>query len=98
MDKSIASSRINFYLFKSMSRIAERWLQMNSEIDVIQETMTRTLSEICMTESKTVRTLLKELGLLHRHFVVLVDGKRAILDEEIQEGQRVIVLPIISGG
>ena len=56
------------------------------------------VSEIQMTESKTVRTLLKELGLLHRHHVVLVDGKRAYLDDEIDEGQRVIVLPIIAGG
>jgi len=56
------------------------------------------VSEIQMTESKTVRELLKELGLLHRHYVVLVDGKRAFLDDEIDEGQRVIVLPIIAGG
>ncbi|TRO55425.1 MoaD/ThiS family protein, partial [Candidatus Bathyarchaeota archaeon] len=46
----------------------------------------------------TVRALLKELGLLYRHHVVLVDGKRAYLDDEITEGQRVIVLPIIAGG
>ena len=56
------------------------------------------VSEIQMTESKTVRTLLKELGLLHRYYVVLVDGKRAYLDDELDEGQRVIVLPIIAGG
>ena len=63
-----------------------------------QATLHCRVSEIQMTESKTVRELLKELGLLHRHYVVLVDGKRAFLDDEIDEGQRVIVLPIIAGG
>jgi sulfur carrier protein ThiS len=69
------------------------------EVDIYSTQALRgTVSEIQMTESKTVRVLLKELGLLHRHYVVLVDGKRAYLDEEIVEGQRVIVLPIIAGG
>lgn len=71
---------------------------MDSEIDMTQEIMTRSISEFHMTESKTVRQLLKEQGLLRRHFIVLVDGKRAFLDDEIKEGQRVIVLPIIAGG
>jgi sulfur carrier protein ThiS len=60
--------------------------------------ISRTVSEVRLTETKTVRKLLEELGLLHRHFVVLVDGKRAELDEEVYEGQRVLVLPIIAGG
>ncbi|MHA2428524.1 MAG: MoaD/ThiS family protein [Candidatus Hermodarchaeia archaeon] len=69
------------------------------EVDIYSTQALRgSVSEIQMTESKTVRVLLKELGLLHRHYVVLVDGKRAYLDEEISEGQRVIVLPIIAGG
>lgn len=61
-------------------------------------TISRTVSEVRLTEPKTVRRLLEDLGLLHRHFVVLVDGKRAQLDDEIAEGQRVLVLPIIAGG
>jgi sulfur carrier protein ThiS len=70
------------------------------EVDVhsIQTALRGGVSEIQITEAKTVRVLLKELGLLHRHFIVLVDGKRAHLEEEIAEGQRVIVLPIIAGG
>ena len=69
------------------------------EVDIYSTQALRgSVSEIQVTESKTVRVLLKELGLLHRHYVVLVDGKRAYLDEEIDEGQRVIVLPIIAGG
>ena len=49
-------------------------------------------------ERRRVKELLEELGLLHRHFVVLVDGRRAKLEDEIEEGQRVLVLPIIAGG
>lgn len=71
---------------------------MDTELNYSTLPLNRGVSEIQLTESKTVRTLLKDLGLLHRHFVVLVDGKRAHLDEEINEGQRVIVLPIIAGG
>jgi sulfur carrier protein ThiS len=71
---------------------------MDAEIDIIQRMWSTNITELQLTESKTVRELLRELGLLHRHFVVLVDGKRAVLDDEIDEGQRVIVLPIIAGG
>ena len=71
---------------------------MESESDFTDMALSNGFSEIRLTKSKTVRSLLKELGLLHRHFVVLVDGKRALLDDAIEEGQRVIVLPIIAGG
>jgi sulfur carrier protein ThiS len=71
---------------------------MDAEMESMQITQTGGFAEIRLTDSKTVRELLKELGLLHRHFVVLVDGKRTALDKEIQEGQCVIVLPIIAGG
>ncbi len=71
---------------------------MDAESDITTILYSNRISELHVTESKTVRDLLKELGLLHRHFVVLVDGKRAFLDDEINKGQRVIVLPIIAGG
>ncbi|MFX1575665.1 MAG: MoaD/ThiS family protein [Promethearchaeota archaeon] len=71
---------------------------MEVDFGITQAALPSGVSEIRLTESKTVRILLKELGLLHRHYVVLVDGKRALLDEQIDEGQRVIVLPIIAGG
>jgi sulfur carrier protein ThiS len=71
---------------------------MEVDINPSHAAIRSSVSEIQMAESKTVRELLKELGLLHRHYVVLVDGKRAYLDDEIDEGQRVIVLPIIAGG
>ncbi|MFW9986055.1 MAG: MoaD/ThiS family protein [Candidatus Odinarchaeota archaeon] len=71
---------------------------MDAEIDITHRAFNAGIAEIQLTEAKTVRELLRELGLLHRHFVVLVDGRRALLDEEIAEDQRVIVLPIIAGG
>lgn len=71
---------------------------VNSETDVASVSGPGNITELQLKEAKTVRRLLKELGLLHRHFVVLVDGKRAQLDDVITEGQRVLVLPIIAGG
>ncbi len=71
---------------------------MDAEIDITHRALSAGIAEIQLTEAKTVRELLRELGLLHRHFVVLVDGRRALLDDEVAEGQRVIVLPIIAGG
>lgn len=71
---------------------------MDSETDTMGIATIGSISEIQITDSKTVRELLKEKGLLHRHFVVLVNGKRAALDDPIEEGQRVLVLPIIAGG
>lgn len=71
---------------------------MDAEPNYTEFSLNSVIAEIHVSKTKTVRNLLKDLGLLHRHFVVLVDGKRAHLDEEIDEGQRVIVLPIIAGG
>ncbi|MFX1561805.1 MAG: MoaD/ThiS family protein [Promethearchaeota archaeon] len=71
---------------------------MNSETDVTSISSSGNITELQLKETKTVKQLLKELGLLHRHFVVLVDGKRAQLDDVVTEGQRVLVLPIIAGG
>ncbi len=71
---------------------------MDTEFENMETLLRSGLSEFQLTESKTVRELLRELGLLHRHFVVLVDGKRAYLEDAIEEGQRVLVLPIIAGG
>ncbi|MFX0167727.1 MAG: MoaD/ThiS family protein [Candidatus Hodarchaeota archaeon] len=71
---------------------------MDVETELMEITQNGGFAEIRLAKTKTVRELLKELGLLHRHFVVLVDGKRAEFSEEIKEGQSVIVLPVIAGG
>jgi sulfur carrier protein ThiS len=55
------------------------------------------IQRIIITESKTVAELLSELGLSSEH-VVLIEGKRAALDFEIQENESVVVLPLIAGG
>jgi sulfur carrier protein ThiS len=49
-------------------------------------------------QRKTVRQLLCELKIERNYIAVIVDGRKAILDQEIREGQRVIVLPAIAGG
>ncbi|MHA1368707.1 MAG: MoaD/ThiS family protein [Promethearchaeota archaeon] len=54
--------------------------------------------EIKVTEKKTVRDLLKELKLENAYLAVLVDGEKAELDDEIVEGQKIIILPKIAGG
>jgi sulfur carrier protein ThiS len=50
-----------------------------------------------VTSTKTVADLLHELNLSTDH-VVLVDGQRLKLDALVHENDRVIVLPLITGG
>jgi sulfur carrier protein ThiS len=49
-------------------------------------------------QRKTVRQLLCDLKIEKSYIAVIVDGRKAALDQEIREGQRVIVLPAIAGG
>lgn len=55
------------------------------------------IRKLIVTEPKTVAELLVELDLSDDH-VVLIGGKRASLDYEIQENESVVVLPRIAGG
>ncbi|TXT55927.1 MAG: hypothetical protein BAJATHORv1_30310 [Candidatus Thorarchaeota archaeon] len=52
---------------------------------------------ITVSKSITVSQLLEELKLSDTH-VVLVDGKKADLDTELNEDDKVVILPIIAGG
>ena len=57
------------------------------------------LISIDINERITVGNLLKKLKIpLHKSMAVLVDGKKAELNQELQPGQEVIVLPMIGGG
>ncbi|RDE15515.1 MAG: hypothetical protein C4K49_06105 [Candidatus Thorarchaeota archaeon] len=58
-------------------------------------TIRATLVEV--TSTKTVADLLHELNLSTDH-VVLVDGQRLELDALVNENDRVVVLPLITGG
>ncbi|TFG32423.1 MoaD/ThiS family protein [Candidatus Thorarchaeota archaeon] len=57
----------------------------------------RQIQRITLRESKTAAELLVELNFTTNH-IVLVDGKRVDLDFQIQENDRVIILPLIAGG
>ena len=49
-------------------------------------------------ESRTVADLLKDIGLESKFFAVLADGKKVNLDDKIEPGQEVTILPKIAGG
>ncbi len=50
-----------------------------------------------MTEQKTVADLLRELDISDDH-VVLVNGKQMSLDFQLEENDKVAILPKIAGG
>ncbi|MBS7250340.1 MAG: MoaD/ThiS family protein [Candidatus Freyarchaeota archaeon] len=56
------------------------------------------LIKIISNQRQTVAELLQEMGLEQEFFAVLIDGKKANLDEEIEKGTKIIVLPKIKGG
>lgn len=66
-----------------------------SPLTQVLRTIRATMVEV--TSTKTVADLLHELNLSTDH-VVLVDGQRLKLDALVHENDRVIVLPLITGG
>jgi len=56
------------------------------------------LIKIISNHRQTVAELLQEMGLEQEFFAVLIDGKRANLNEEVEKGTKIIVLPKIKGG
>ncbi|MEM2135802.1 MAG: MoaD/ThiS family protein [Candidatus Jordarchaeaceae archaeon] len=56
------------------------------------------LMKIISNQRQTVAELLQEMGLEQEFFAVLIDGKKANLNEEIEKGTKIIVLPKIKGG
>ncbi|MHA1794529.1 MAG: MoaD/ThiS family protein, partial [Promethearchaeota archaeon] len=48
--------------------------------------------------TRTVRDLLKELKLESKTFVVLANGKKVGLNNKIDEGSEITILPKIAGG
>lgn len=60
--------------------------------------MTRTkIQRIIVTDQKTVADLLSELDISDDH-VVLVNGKKTSMDAQLQENDKVAILPKIAGG
>ncbi len=57
------------------------------------------LTRITVETTTTVADLLLKLKIPSgKYLAILVDGKKADLDQEIHEGQKVIILPMIAGG
>lgn len=57
------------------------------------------LTKVTVETTTTVADLLGKLNIPSgKYLAVLVDGKRVDLDNEIHEGQKVIILPMIAGG
>ncbi|MFX1299253.1 MAG: MoaD/ThiS family protein [Promethearchaeota archaeon] len=57
------------------------------------------LTKIVVETKTTVADLLSSLKIpTGKYLAVLVDGKKVELDQEVHEGQKVIILPMIAGG
>ncbi len=65
--------------------------------DIIQDAQSQ-FKAIKVTRKQTVAELLKELNLADSFLAVLVDGTKADLNDEINENQKIIILPKIAGG
>ena len=56
------------------------------------------LKEFKIRKEQKVSDLLKELNLNDKFFAILVNGKKASLNDKIQEGSDIVILPRIAGG
>jgi sulfur carrier protein ThiS len=57
------------------------------------------LTKVTVEETTTVADLLVKLKIPNgKYLAVLVDGKKADLDQEVHENQKIIILPMIAGG
>jgi molybdopterin converting factor small subunit len=61
-------------------------------------TETSSMMTYKLRKAQTVMDILQKLHLAHNYFTILVNGKRAAMDEEIKEGTEILILPKIAGG
>lgn len=61
-------------------------------------TETSSMTKYMVKTAFTVREVLEKLDLEQKYFAVLVNGRKAGLDEQIKEGSEIIILPKIAGG
>lgn len=59
---------------------------------------TGTLKTYRVNTTRNVADLLKELKLESKFFAILADGKKVGLDDKIEEGSEITILPKIAGG
>ena len=70
-------------------------------MDSLQSLQTQTsgsVQQYKVLKAKTVKDLLDELNLSGKAFVLLVNGKRANLDQMVEENTEITILPKIAGG
>ena len=71
-----------------------------SEVQIVEKQ--REISSIksykVVSNTTTVRELLRELKLEQKFFAILVNGKRVDLDSVIEKGSEIVILPKIAGG
>lgn len=73
---------------------------MKQEIGQIEDEINSigVLKEFKTQKKQKVSDLLKELKLNDKFFAILVNGKKASLNDEIQENSDIVILPRIAGG
>ena len=50
------------------------------------------------TPSRTVGDLMKELGISSEEYVPSINGKVVTPDRELKDGDRIVFVPVVSGG
>lgn len=70
---------------------------MKQDIGQIEDAI-GVLTEFKIQKEQLVSDLLKELNLNDKFFAILVNGKKASINDKIEEGSDIVILPRIAGG
>lgn len=73
-------------------------MEQINENQMIESIDIGTMKTFTVKEERKVKDLLKELKLNDKYFAILIDGKRANINDVIKEGSSIILLPKIAGG
>jgi len=68
----------------------------NQNLQQLQST--GSLKSYRVKTSRNVSDLLKDLKLESKFFAILVNGKKVDLNDKIEEGSEIVILPRIAGG
>ncbi len=72
--------------------------EMQNDTELLQSGELSTTHTYHVTEEKTVKALLQQLNLQDKYFAILLNGRRAKLDDVLKEGSEIVILPKIAGG
>jgi sulfur carrier protein ThiS len=90
-------------MWKKYSNFSEQFPKKTSVTGGVQMSEAGTqksggLMKLVSEHRQKVSEILQELGLKEEFFAVLINGRKASLNEEIEKGTKIIVLPKIKGG